>query len=84
MIWGGEDNFDGYFGGGIEVVILMREGELFGYLLRLERAEMIVLVFELWEELRRRKEETKKDAPACFSRRTRGNNPLAKRWSKPL
>ena len=55
MIWGGEDNFDGYFGGGIEVVILMREGELFGYLLRLERAEIIALVFELLGELRRLK-----------------------------
>lgn len=55
MIGSGEDNFNGYFENKIEVIILMRESELFGYLLRLKKAEIIALVFELLYELRRLK-----------------------------
>ena len=55
MLGRGEDNFDGYFESGIEVIILMRESELFGYLLRLQKVEIIALVFALLDELRRRK-----------------------------
>lgn len=55
MIGSGEDNFNGYFDSEIEVIILMRESELLRYLLRLKKAEIIALVFELLYELRRLK-----------------------------
>lgn len=53
MIGSDEGDCDEYYGDKIEMIILLEERELFGYLVKFKKSEFISLIFALLREIKR-------------------------------
>ena len=53
MIGGDEEECDEYYGNKIEMIILLEERELLGYLAKFKKSEFISLIFALLKEIKR-------------------------------
>lgn len=53
MIGSDDEGCDEYYGNKIEMIILLEERELFGYLVKFKKSEFISLIFALLREIKR-------------------------------